>query len=423
MKKTLLLAFLLLSTGVLTLIPKDSINYLLSLGENQVITEEYQPEGVVYAVQLNQKFEALHSKLQGLLGYELSEINHLIDTPLQAGEVIDATTLNDKINAFKSAILTKNIGVTVPGILNENFIDGEIIESSILNQKIIALDNILESGSSLLQDKIVNNGQTWNVSAGTVNEYRDIIINSGGTVNISGSDITVFFASRSFVNNGNITGYANSRGDTKSYAGESYTDNRPQASHGGGDASRRGGNGNHGVTLIIKGNKSISGSGTFDFRGKNGGNGSDGGWYRSCSSGTLTACSNNGNYTCKITTSSCLLQSCTSGNSISSIQNMMKRYEFDINYEFMSTAHAFNIPPPCSQAKPNRIYRADGGGGAGGSGGYLWFDIESSQSSNVSSFNILLNGGSGGSRGGADGGAQNGASGTTGKFFINGVQQ
>ena len=289
---------------------------------------------------------------------------------------------------------------------------------------------MIDSTTSL-PDLIVNAGQTVNINANTINEHRDVIIN--GTLNINGEGAILFRARRNFTLNGTINGSANNAtvGDSISYESQTYTDTKAQQSAGLSSGRPNGANGKHGTPVVIYA-KNLTGNGSINLSGSNGGTGSSATSTRRCNSGyrvvnIASNCGTGTRYTC-MTNSYSPGNSCNSSSSCFPSTNVCNTlYAFDLKNKFnniikelkFKTVKAGGINICIGNTCPDSYFHKPfftqdgnrGGGGAGGNGGNLFKKI----SNDSSNFSINLNRG--------NGGALNsyGTGGTVGSHGLNGT--
>jgi len=251
-----------------------------------------------------------------------------------SGELIEANELNTNLNNLKSNFPLESFN-------NDIFVDGTIIKESDFNNKIdsvgTTLDNIKISDFVPIDgDLIISNGQTVDISSGSVKRYSSLNIESGGTLRIIGNNLalTEIAVNGDVTINGQIIGdgffVGSSINKVSEITGENISFNILQASGGNGGASaptvRGGGSqhsgnggggaradspnvansgavgnnatansagasigcnsnnqgglrGNHGHSLLLIANGQILGTGSINLSGKNGSNGGYGGVY------------------------------------------------------------------------------------------------------------------------------------------------
>lgn len=423
-RKILLVIVAVFSVGVLTLIPQDFEDYLDGLSYDQISDELFQQKGLVYAKQINQKKEAINDKIEIDLGILTSSLPALLTKTYIKGDSISSSELNDTIDLYVQIVQSADNSVIPSPVLSQDFSERGIVVSDDINIKFTAIVNLIDS-ASLLPDKIVLSGETWNVAAGSVNKYKNIEIQSGGIVNITGSEITVLQATSVFINNGTIQGYSNSLGKSLDYEGSTYLDNRVSTSNGSGNAALDGSSGNNGISLLIK-SPSLSGTGSIIADGYSGINGSNGETTQSCPSNTIAKlCSDKAGgddlLKCEDNLVICSpLGNCDTLALFTPVNNRSNNHYYAmeaLNKLLISDALAISAPPECNYTDPSSQTQQGGGGGSGGSGGIVWIEAQT----DTSSMTISLLGGSGGSGGSTGGGS--GQSGSLGTLTINDIIQ
>lgn len=449
-KKMLILLTLLIGISHAIIIEIKTPSFIKNiLNIRDKITAQNQSKDTLYAEQFNDKFQAVVDRM--VIEFGFAPYQDSFDQPILAGEVIRAETFNTKFNDLVASMLEIDAGLEVPPILLEQFTNGEKIDVVQINQKFIALDNLIDNVVAL-PDKIVLNGETWSVAAGTIHSYANININAGGIVDIVGAGVTVLEAKKDFINNGTIKGQSNSVNQSIQFLDNTYVDDKPQQAAGISAGNPNGADGSHGASLVIKA-RNLIGSGTIDIRGTAGGTGSPSPSGRQCPSGfTLRnpgqevldgnvehPCANNNtigsglsplpNYNLNYTANTgytCLLNGKSFGNSYTNGSNFClianNSFVLDVFYINDNATNRAAYSTICqtlmlaenslksnvayaggtyqSQACPVSWFRKPvwspgntrGGGGAGGNGGNLWLVIQE----NNSALNLLTDGGAGG---------------------------
>lgn len=404
----------LLTTSFAIIIPKFNKDFLKGLTNSvDKIIAEVQSDDFIYAEQWNDKFRAIKDRIETDFGF-IPE-NAYTNVYFNAGDFIQTSEINAKFQSYVDSLVQIDPTLVIPAILQSSnyFQPNTEIDSTIVNQKFVALNNLIDTTSSL-PDKVVVSGETWQISGGTIHEYTNIDIQAGGTVEIVGSGFVVLRARRDFTLNGVIDGAAesSSTGFSITYESATYDDTKAQQSAGTSSGQPNGANGSHGNPVLIYA-KNLQGSGSINLSGANGGTGSPATSNRVCNSGfRIVNISSN----CGSTRYTCLSNSWNIGNSCNTSGNVClpdsgNCSTFGIAYNniknnllnmnsyagggpiggFGGVCIASNctgvLQTPTLVALNNR-----GGGGAGGNGGNLIYKVEN----NTSSISTNLSGGSGG---------------------------
>lgn len=255
------------------------------------------------ATKLNNKFSQSKSRADNMFGTIPNRVS--FSQTFATNAPVLNSLVNQKFQDFISALRELDPLVIIPSVLSTNFGDNEYLTNEKITARFDSL-NLMMDNVVNLPDKKVLTGTTWTISAGSVNEFRDIEIEVGANVEIVGTGLTVIESKRNFKLNGKIFGRTTSLNQQKTYNGNNYVDAKAQQPAGVSSGNPNGTNGKHGVPLIIKA-VNLSGSGEIDLSGENGGQGSAATYINGCPSGSRAvnvdaACNSAGapnlNYAC-----------------------------------------------------------------------------------------------------------------------------